>query len=520
MSFLTMDFIVFIIISLFLYYLLPKKVQWIVLLVVSYAFFLSGGLRTISYLLFTTLVTYGTARYISYCNELNEIAKQNDYKLLSKRLKIEKQQVITLGLVANFGVLFFLKYWRYIAETINEIMCADSLSIVNVILPLGISFYMFQSIGYVIDVYRNKYKAEKNFAKFALFVSFFPQIIQGPISRFDNLAIQLFRKNYFSFDNMKDGMQLAMWGYFKKLIIADRLTVIVNLVFNDYNSYGGAIVFTGVVLYCIQLYCDFSGGIDIARGIAKMFGVDVVENFRRPIFAISLADFWRRWHITLGSWMKDYLFYPLALSKPFIKLGKSTRKYLSGKLGQIIPVSIATFIVYFVIGIWHGSGFKYIAFGIWNAVIITGSLLLEPAYVKIKSKLKLSDSNKAFYIFKIIRTSIIVVIGRYITRATAFTDSLQMLKITFTNFDISELFNGTLLEMGLTNIDFIVVMVGILVVLIVEAFAEKGKDLKDGLNKKGAFTQSSVLVVYMIVMLVFGLCRGDYIASEFIYSRF
>ena len=520
MSFLTMDFIVFIIISLFLYYLLPKKVQWIVLLVVSYAFFLSGGLRTISYLLFTTLITYGTARYISYCNELNEIAKENNYKLLSKRLKIEKRQVITLGLVANFGVLFFLKYWRYIAESINEIMQADNLSIINIILPLGISFYMFQSVGYVIDVYRNKYKAEKNFAKFALFVSFFPQIIQGPISRFDNLASQLFAKNKFSFDNMKDGIQLAMWGYFKKLIIADRLTVIVNLVFNDYNSYGGAIILTGVVLYCIQLYCDFSGGIDIARGIAKMFGIDVVENFRRPIFATSLADFWRRWHITLGSWMKDYLFYPLALSKPFIKLGKITRKHISGKLGQIIPVSIATFIVYFVIGIWHGSGFKYIAFGIWNAVIITASLLLEPVYVKIKSKLKIADSNKAFYIFQIVRTSIIVVIGRYITRATAFSDALQMLKITFTNFNISELLNGTLLEMGLANIDLIVVVIGILVVLIVEAFAEKGKDLKDGLNKKGAFTQSSVLIGYMIVMLVFGLCRGDYIASEFIYSRF
>lgn len=515
-----MEFLIFIIISLFLYYLLPKKAQWIVLLVVSYAFFLSGGLRTISYLLFTTTITYFTAIYISYCNELNEIARENDYKLLIKRLKIEKRQVITLGLVANFGVLFFLKYWNYIAESVNEIMKADKLSIFNIILPIGISFYMFQSVGYVIDVYRNKYKAEKNFAKFSLFVSFFPQIIQGPISRFDNLAHQLFAKNEFSFDNMKAGLQLAMWGYFKKLIIADRLTVIVNVVFNEYQSFRGAIIFTGVMLYCIQLYCDFSGGIDIARGIAKLFGIDVIENFRRPIFATSLADFWRRWHISLGSWMKDYLFYPLALSKPVIKIGKFTRKHISGKLGQIIPVSIVTFIVYFVIGIWHGSGFKFIAFGIWNAVIITVSLLLEPVYARIKAKLKITDSNKVFYIFQIIRTSLIIVIGRYITRATAFDDAVNMLKITFTDFAISDLFNGTLLNMGLTGMDFIVVLVGILVVLIVEAFDEKGKNLKEGLNKKGIVTQSSVLVVYMLVMLVFGLCRGDYIASEFIYSRF
>jgi len=520
MSFVSIEFLFFIIISLIVYYLLPKKAQWIALLVVSYLFFLSGGLRTISYLLFTTTVTYSVGRYLSYCNELNEIAKERGYKLLSRRLKIEKRQIISLGIVANFGVLFFLKYYKYILGSISEIMQSDKLSAVSIILPIGISFYMFQSVGYIIDIYRNKYRAEKNFGKFALFVSFFPQVIQGPISRFADLGKQLFSSHDFSFDNMKAGIQLAMWGYFKKLIIADRLTVIVNTVFDEYQSFGGAIILTGVILYCIQLYCDFSGGIDIARGIAKMFGIDVVENFRRPIFATSLADFWRRWHITLGGWMKDYLFYPLALSKPFVKLGKFTRKYVKGKLGQIIPVSIVTFIVYFVIGIWHGSGFKFIAFGIWNAVIITVSLLLEPVYTKIKEKLKISDSNKAYYIFQIIRTSIIIVIGRYITRATAFDDSLQMLKITFTNFSISELFNGTLLNMGLTGADFIIVLLGVIVVLVVEAFAEKGKNLKDELNKKGIVAQSSIIVVYMLVMLIFGLCRGDYIASEFIYSRF
>lgn len=520
MSFVSIEFLFFIIISLIIYYLLPKKTQWIVLLVVSYLFFLSGGLRTVSYLLFTTMVTYLVGRYLSYCNELNEIAKENGYKLLSRKLKIEKRQIISLGIVANFGVLFFLKYYEYILGSISEIMNSEKLSAVNIILPIGISFYMFQSVGYIIDIYRNKYKAEKNFGKFALFVSFFPQIIQGPISRFADLSHQLFRENKFSFDNMKDGLQLAMWGYFKKLIIADRLTVVVNLVFNEYQSYGGAIILMGVILYCIQLYCDFSGGIDIARGIAKLFGVDVVENFRRPIFATSLADFWRRWHITLGSWMKDYLFYPLALSKPFIKLGKFTRSVVKGKLGQIIPVSIATFIVYFVIGIWHGSGFKFIAFGIWNAVIITVSLLLEPVYLKIKSKLKIKDTSKAFYIFQLFRTSLIVVIGRYITRAAEFGDAIEMLKITFTNFAIGELFNGTLLNMGLTGYDFLVVLVGTLIVVIVEAFAEKGKSLREGLDKKGFAMQSAVLVIYMVVMLVFGLCRGGYISSEFIYSRF
>ena len=520
MSFVSLEFFIFIIISLVAYYLLPKKTQWIVLLTVSYLFFLSGGIRTVSFLLFTTTVTYFTARYLSYCNELNEIAKLRGYKLLSKKLKVEKRQVISIGIVANFAILFFLKYYRYILDSIDVIMKSDKLSAVNIILPIGISFYMFQSVGYVIDVYRNKYKAEKNFGKFALFVSFFPQVIQGPISRFSDLAHQLFAERQFSFDNMKDGLQLAMWGYFKKLIIADRITVVVNLVFNNYKDYGGSIILVSVILYCIQLYCDFSGGIDIARGMAKMFGIDVVENFRRPIFATSLADFWRRWHITLGAWMKDYLFYPLALSKPFIKLGQFTRKVVKGKLGQVIPVSIATFVVYFVIGIWHGSGAKYIVFGLWNSIIITGSLLLEPAYDSLKKKLKLKDSNKLFYLFKIVRTACIVLVGRYITRAIGLAEGLEMLKLTFTNFAGEQLVNGTLLNLGITLGDFIIIAVGVIVLLVVEAFAEKGKSLREGLNKKGFALQWSVIVVYMVVMLVFGLCRGNYIASEFIYSRF
>lgn len=520
MSFVSIEFLFFIIISLVAYYVLPKKVQWVVLLLVSYLFFLSGGLRTISYLLFTTAVTYAVGRWLSYCNELNEIARRRGYELLSKRLRVEKRQIISLGIVANFAVLFFVKYYQYILGTIDEIMQADRFSGITIILPIGISFYMFQSVGYIIDIYRNKYKAEKNFGKFALFVSFFPQVVQGPISRFADLGHQLYAEHDFSFDNMKNGLQLVMWGFFKKLIIADRIVVLVNLVFDNYKSYGGSVILVTVILYCLQLYCDFSGGIDVTRGVAKMFGIDIVENFRRPIFSTSLADFWRRWHITLNSWMKDYLFYPLALSKPVIKFGKVARKIIKGKFGQVIPVSIATFIVYFVIGVWHGSGTKYIVFGIWNSTIITASLLLEPIYDKLRTKFNLSNSNKLFYLFKIVRTASIVLVGRYITRAAGLTEGLEMLKLTFTNFAGEQLINGTLLNLGITLGDFIVVIIATIVLLAVEAFAEKGKDLKDELNKKGFATQYAVIIVYMIVMLMFGLCRENYIASEFIYSSF
>jgi len=505
MSFVSFEFLFFIIISLLAYYLLPKKVQWIVLLVVSYLFFLSGGLRTISYLLFTTTVTYFTARYLSYCNELNNIAQERGYKLLSRKLKIEKRQIISLGIVANFAVLFFLKYYQYILGSIDEIMNSDKFSAVNIILPIGISFYMFQSIGYVIDVYRDKYKAERNFAKFALFVSFFPQVIQGPISRFGDLANQLFSENNFSFDKMKDGLQLVMWGYLKKLLIADRLIVVVNAVFNNYTSYGGAIILIGVILYCIQLYCDFSGSVDVARGLAKLFGIDVIQNFRRPIFATSLVDFWNRWNTSLSNWFKDYLFYPIILSKSFMKLRRLTQKYIGKKIGGIVSAVIVSFIVSFTMMIWYGKGFNGIVFALYNAIIIALTLLLKPTFDTFRREARIN--GKVIYILQIITTIIIVVIGRYMIGSNDISQMCEMLKLTFTKINMQELVNGTLFTLGMSVKDFIIVIAAILVIFVVEIFDEFSKNLKDILNNSHFLIQILIILVYMLIILFFGLCR-------------
>jgi len=523
MSFVSLEFIMFVIASLALYYLMPLKIRWIALLIVSYAFYLIGGGATIAYLAFTTLTTYFAGIIIGRLNLRAEKIKEENLELKKRqieKIKLRKRLMVAFAAISNFSLLFFFKYWNFTAEAINGVIDSNRLPIFNLILPLGISFYMFQSIGYVIDLYRNKYPAEKNIFKYALFVSFFPQVVQGPISRFDSLGSQLTNGNKFSWDNLKEGIQVALWGYLKKLVIADRAAIIVNMVFDKYTNYDGGVILVGVILYCIQLYCDFSGGIDITRGIAKMFGIELIQNFKRPIFATSLADFWRRWHISLGTWMKDYLFYPLSLSKPFIKLGKFIRNHIGGKAGKIIPVSIVTFIVYFAIGIWHGASWKYIVFGIWNGTIITISLLLEPLFIKIKEKLHIDDKKIWYRIFQIIRTSIIVLIGRYITRASRFLAGVEMLKLTICNFSIKGITDGTLLNMGLTMQDFIVIIVGTIVLLVAELFDENGKNLRLRIDKSSFKVQWIVMMVSLIVLLIFGICRGDYIASEFIYKQF
>ncbi len=512
MSLVSVEFIVFVAISLLLYYVLPKKFQWIMLLMSSMLFYLTGGVSGVFYLLFTTFTTYFAGILLGRYNK--------EDKNVAEITKKKKRLVVLVTTVLNFGILFFLKYWNPLADMINNVLKFEKINRLELILPLGISFYMFQSIGYVIDVYRNKYEPEKNIFKYMLFTSFFPQMVQGPISRFDSLGNELYAEHKFSWDNLKDGIQLLMLGYFKKLVIADRAAIVVNAVIYDYANQSGSIILIAMILYCIQLYCDFSGGIDVTRAVAKMFGITLVDNFKRPFFSTTLTDFWRRWHISLGSWMKDYLFFPLSVSKPFVKFGKFVRKHIKGKAGKILPVSLITFIVYFTIGIWHGGSLKYIAFGFWNGALITLGLLLEPLFIKLKQKLNISNDNKMFYVFRIIRTLIIVLIGRYITRAPRLLSAFEMLKITVFNFELSSVFNGTLLNFGITLMDYIIIAVGTLFILIIEAIDEYGIGVRKMVDRQKPIVQWIVIMVSILTLTILGICRGNYIASEFIYKQF
>jgi len=501
-------FFVFLAVTATLYYIVPLRSRWCLLLLAGGVFYLYGGAKTVWCLFVTTLSTWAAALLISHV-QLKIVDK--------KRSKSTSKLIVAVVLIINFTILYFLKYWNFTAEILKK--AGMNLPLFEILMPLGVSFFMFQSVGYVIVVYRGKEKAEKNIAKYFLFTSFFPQMVQGPIGRYGELAPQLTAPNKFSYDNIKNGILLIMRGLFKKLIIADRAAILVNTVFDGYTAYPGSIIFISVLFYCVQLYCDFSGGIDVARGAASLFGIKMAENFKRPLFATSLADFWRRWHITLGAWMKDYLFYPISLSKPFIKLGKFSRRKIGGKLGKILPTSLATFIIYFVIGIWHGSSFKYIAYGFWNGAIITSSLLLEPFYAKLKSKLKIKGNEKWFTVFSVIRTWVIVIIGRYITRAGRFTASLFMLKKTVTEFSLASVNSGILLSFGLTVTDFLVVIIGALYIFVSELFEEKGESISSRLSKKSQAVQALALIIAVAVIVFFGIYRGDYISSEFIYKQ-
>lgn len=515
MSFISVHFIAFLLAAVLLYYVVPKRAQWVVLLAASYVFYLSGGIKIVFFLLLTTVTTYGAGLILGRLNKRLQQLSPERKKTVGRKIARWKKATILAALLINFGQLYILKYWGNTVEAVGDLF-SQNITMPDLLLPLGISFYIFQSVGYVIDCYRDQYEPEKNPAKFALFVSFFPQMIQGPISRFDQLAGQLTAQRHFDADNLKYGIQLMLWGYFKKMVIADRAAVLVETVVGNYTSYSGSIILLAMLFYCFELYGDFSGGIDITRGAAKMFGIDMIDNFRRPVFAVSLADYWRRWHISLGQWMRDYLFYPLSLSK----MGSKIRQKVGGKLGRLLPTAIATFVVYFVIGIWHGSDFRFVALGLWNATIITISLFLAKPFARARKKLHIAEENRLWHLFQIVRTWLLVLVQRYITRAPWFTATLAMLWATVTRFQAHFLWDGTVLTLGLTALDLIIVLVAMCVLLFVEYHQEKGIRIRAWLETRHWLLQWAVLMLALLAILLFGILRGSYISSEFIYQQF
>ncbi len=518
MEFTSLSFLALVGGALLVYYLLPQKARWVALLAASLVFYAQGGAQALCFLGFTMGSTYlaGLA--------LGALAKRKavpapDKKAQEKSLKGKKRLVAGTAIVANFLILYLVKYWNFTAQAVGQATGA-LLPQTDLLLPLGLSFYMFQSVGYVIDCYREKYPPQRNPLKYALFVSFFPQMVQGPISRFDQLAPQLLEGRPFQAENLKYGIQLAMWGYMKKLIIADRFSVAVDTVFSNYQDYGGAMTALAVLMYCAQLYCDFSGGIDVTRGVAQMFGIDMAENFRRPIFATSLTDFWRRWHITLGAWMRDYVFYSLSLSKPFGRLGRFTRKKIGGKLGKIIPTSLATFVVYLIIGIWHGANFRYIAFGFYNGALITAGLLLANRFYQLRVRLGIQEGSKGLYVFRLVRTMALVFVGRYITRAPRLLVAFSMLWRTVSSPCLYQIQDMEFLNLGLEAGDLWVAALGCAVLLLVEFFQERGVAVRKALERQNPFVQWLFILLPLGALLLFGILRDPAIQAEFIYQQF
>jgi D-alanyl-lipoteichoic acid acyltransferase DltB (MBOAT superfamily) len=530
MLFTSYSFIIFIALLFIVYYIIPKKYQWMLILGASYLFYCFTGVKYLLYILLTTISTYVVSRKIDNLQQIQsgyltlhkeELSKE-EKKAYKASIKSKQWKWLLFCMLLNFGVLAVIKYTNFAIANINFISQAvgsgRQLSFWKLALPMGISFYIFQTMGYIIDVYRGKYAPEKNIFKLALFVSFFPQLIQGPISRFDDLSKTLFQEHSYNGRTVSFGLQRILWGFFKKLVIADRILVAVNAIIRDTDTYQGVFVLVGMLFYAYQLYADFTGGIDITIGIAEVLGIEIKENFERPYFSKSIVEYWRRWHITMGTWFKDYLFYPISVCKPMLNLSKFSRRTFGEAIGKRIPVYLATIVVWFATGIWHGANWNFIVWGLMNGVVILVSLEFEPFYKWFHNKFHVKHTF-AFRLFQVVRTVLLMSSLRMFDCYRDVPLTFRMFGTMFTNFNISELFNGALMNFGLKMADYGILLVG-LVILIAVSLIQRSGSVRCKLEKQPLAVRYLVYYALVISILIFGAYGVGYDSSQFIYNQF
>ncbi|MCF0132587.1 MAG: MBOAT family protein [Blautia sp.] len=504
MSLVSNLFLLFILAAVVLYYLVPGRFQWVVLLVFSYLYYMTGNAKCVVYILFSTIVTYAAALLIERSREKGAAAGK-------------QKAMVIIGILLNLGMLGVVKYADFVIENLN-LLFRSNLKGFNILLPLGISFFTFQSTGYMLDVYWKKAKAEKNFFRYALFVSFFPQLMQGPISNYRRLAPQLTESHSFDWHNISFGVQRMIWGFAKKMIIADWAAVFVDAIWGDLDRYNGITLFA-LVLYGIQLYADFSGAMDVVLGISNLLGIRIEENFRRPYLATSMADFWKRWHVSLGSWMMNYVFYPISLSKWMMKFSKWTKAKFGRVTGRVIPIALADLITFFLVGIWHGASWNYVVYGLVNGIIIAFSELMGPTYRNWKKALHISGKEPWYYGFTLVRTFILVILRYYFVRSVTLTQGLYMVKLSFTHFDLSQILDIPAGSGGTAFAPWalLIIAAGCIVMITVGIFQEKGYHIRESLSKLPVPVTAAIYLVLLVLIGVFGTKASP---RGFIYAQF
>jgi len=577
MVFNSLGFLIFFPIVLVIYYIVPKGLQNFWLLLSSYWFYMSWNPKYGLLLLLFTVFTYicglllgkdsgatqvnpgesgeieADARSGAVNNSGNTdrgtIGSRSRMKTGSsaeagrKPENLKKKGILTFSLIVVFGLLAFFKYTNFLLDNVSGLLARFSVNLpvnhLDIVMPVGISFFLFQSAGYLIDIYREKIPAEKNFINYALFVSFFPSILSGPIGRAPSLLPQYLKPRSFDWDRVSEGFLLMLWGFFLKLVIADRAAIFVNNVYAGYHDIYGSAIVAATVIYAVEIYCDFCGYSTIAIGAAKMLGIRLMDNFNCPYFSVSVQDFWRRWHISLSSWFRDYLYFPLGGNRC-----NALRRYLN------------IMVVFIVSGLWHGSQWSYIVWGALNGIYqIMGSLLLpvrtrvlgifgfdrevldlkkNPAMggsVRLAAKKVTATSGiakpglvdpgmTALKLLRIFITFCLIDFAWLFFRAAGLRDAVLMLKQIFCNFGASQFSPEYLYSFGLDMKNFLLLIISTGILFIADLIKYHGGDPGRWVLQRPMILRELILALFILVILIFGIWGNAYNASSFIYFQY
>lgn len=494
MLFNSMEFLLFFPAVVLIYFLVPQKAKNYWLLAASYYFYMCWNAKYALLLLFSTLVTYTSGLCM-------EMVKKGRYKAAYK--KSYKKMIVAGSFALNLLILFYFKYFNFALRVLGRILAVLHMEMnvpeFDIVLPVGISFYTFQALSYTMDVYRDEIYAEKNFFRYALFVSFFPQLVAGPIERSKNLLRQFSEHRRFDADMAREGLLLMLWGYFLKLVVADRCAVLVNTVYGDLPAYHGFQLITANVLFAFQIYCDFMGYSVIAAGAARVLGFRLMRNFEQPYLSQSIREFWRRWHISLSSWLKDYLYIPLG----------GNRKGTVKKYRNLM-------ITFLVSGLWHGASITFVLWGGLHGLYqILEDIFCAPAK-RLCQRMRIDTENFSFKCLQVLKTFILADIAWAFFRADTPRAALSVLKRSLDLSNTGLILNGGLCQMGLDERNMGILLVALAALFLSSLLREVIGDVLSWLTRQNVVFRYAL---YWGAVLLITLSL-DITGQEFIYFQF
>lgn len=557
-------FLLFLVAACFIYYVVPLKMRWMVLLAASAVFYVSAGSGSPLYLLLTSIIVYlagwkmdqidaaGKGTIAELQTKIRALSKEDasaDEKNAGKAttssadaktaaaeaktaiagmkaaiaetkaaIKQKKKNVLTAAVVMNLAILVILKYSRLLLLGANAFsgIFGIKFALPSFVQPLGISYYTLIAIGYLMDIYKGRITAQKNYAKLLLFLGYFPQMTQGPMNRYSTTAPYLYEGHRLDYHNISYGCQRLLWGLFKKFVVADRMSPVVSALFGNFSELSSITCFLCCIYMTVWMYADFSGYMDIVLGASELFGVPMEENFKRPFFAKSLAEYWRRWHISLSTWFRDYMFYPLALSKPAIQLGKKGRKWFGIRVGKLFPSLYAMVFVWFCTGLWHDASVRYVLWGVANGVFMMGAMVLEPYFTKAKNALHIKEESKGWQLFSMVRTFLLVCLLKVFPGPSYTMASMRFIKALFTHWWRPSGWKEFYPELDSHYLP--VLFVSLLVMFIVDVIQEK-QPVRDVLAKRNFAVRWLIYFLLIAAILYFGtfdtLTKGGFAYAQF-----
>ena len=504
MLFNSWEFLIFFPIVVLVYFLIPRKIKYLWLLVTSYYFYMCWNPKYIVLIAFSTVATYASGVL------LDQINGKQQAGAMAERTATRRRKLVVAGcFLVNLLILAFFKYWTFLIDNVNAVLghfgARTIESRFSFVLPVGISFYTFQALSYTLDVYRGEIKAERNIFMYALFVSFFPQLVAGPIERSKNLLADIRdipNKKLWDFDRITRGLMLMLYGMFMKLVIADRISIFVDGVFNRFNKCGSAVLWLSAAGFALQIYCDFASYSTIAIGSAKVMGFTLMDNFDTPYFARSIKEFWRRWHISLSTWFRDYLYIPLGGSRC-----PRLRRYFN------------MMVVFLVSGLWHGAGWHFVAWGCLHGLFQIVGDVLAPVRKRAMELLRVKQDSRLHKLAQMLFTFLLVTIAWVLFRANTMSDALGYLSRMFGMLPKAK--KAGIFSFGLDRIEWIILL-GAITVLFLFSLArynrhERAEEL---LARMWLPVRWAVLYALFFAIIIFGKYGPEYSQQAFIYFQF